>query len=113
MHMIEKQTCVFGGTITGQKSSFFIKCENIHTTSFASAEGEANTHMSILDEITAQRRTDVVEAKQRVSATQLRDQIRVTEERLGPALDVLARLNAPAVRSFSRWGRRSSSAFHG
>lgn len=55
--------------------------------------------MSILDDITAQRRADVAAAQLRVSQAQLREQIQATEAALGPALDVLARLNAPAVRA--------------
>lgn len=54
-------------------------------------------NMSILDEITKQRRVDVAAAKQHVTAQQLRDKIRETEAALGPALNVLDRLNAPVV----------------
>lgn len=53
--------------------------------------------MSILDEITEQRRVDVAAAKQHVTAQQLRDKIRETEAAFGPALNVLDRLNAPVV----------------
>ncbi|TYZ57730.1 hypothetical protein PybrP1_000714 [[Pythium] brassicae (nom. inval.)] len=57
--------------------------------------------MSILEEITAQRRADIAEAQQHVSEEQLRNRIRMTEATLGPALDVLARLNAPARAGFT------------
>ncbi|DAZ98929.1 TPA: LOW QUALITY PROTEIN: hypothetical protein N0F65_001368 [Lagenidium giganteum] len=51
--------------------------------------------MSILDEITAQRRLDVLAAKAQVLEEQLRNQIAQVEAQYGPALDVLKRLNAP------------------
>lgn len=53
--------------------------------------------MSILDEITEQRRVDVAAAKQHVTAQQLREKIREIEGTFGPALNVLDRLNAPVV----------------
>jgi hypothetical protein len=51
--------------------------------------------MSILDVIAEQRRADVAQAKLQVSEETLRARIQANE----PALDVIARLHAPAVRS--------------
>ncbi|TMW64388.1 hypothetical protein Poli38472_013010 [Pythium oligandrum] len=58
--------------------------------------------MSILDEITAQRRVDVAHAKQQVAPDALRTQIQTTEAQFGPALDVIQRLNAPAPNGWSQ-----------
>ncbi|GLE00662.1 hypothetical protein PINS_up009450 [Pythium insidiosum] len=58
--------------------------------------------MSILDDITAQRRADVAAAKQSVSAATLREKIEATERTFGPALNVIARLNAPAPAGWSQ-----------
>ncbi|KAJ0402615.1 hypothetical protein P43SY_007971 [Pythium insidiosum] len=62
----------------------------------------ATDSQPILDEITAQRRADVAAAKQIVSATALREKIEATERRLGPALNVIERLNAPAPAGWSQ-----------
>nr|BAP69055.1 RxLR effector candidate protein [Hyaloperonospora arabidopsidis Emoy2] len=57
---------------------------------------------NILEEIAAQRRLDVAAAKQSVSAEELVEKIRVTEETYGSALSVLDRLYAPARASPSK-----------
>ncbi|CAH0522614.1 unnamed protein product [Peronospora belbahrii] len=51
---------------------------------------------NILEEIAAQRRLDVVAAKQIVSTEQLMQKIENTESMYGPSLPVLDRVNAPA-----------------
>ncbi|RLN75198.1 hypothetical protein BBJ28_00010808 [Nothophytophthora sp. Chile5] len=68
--------------------------------------------MNILQEIAAQRRQDIAAAKQRVPAEQLVKEIEATENVYGPALPVLERLNAPAVRGIytlqKRKGRKEA-----
>jgi hypothetical protein len=54
--------------------------------------------MTILHEITAQRQLDVAAARAAVPPEKLRERIAAAEAAVGPALDVLARLNAPPVR---------------
>ena len=66
---------------------------------------------NILEEIAAQRRLDVAAAKQSVSAEELVEKIRVTEETYGSALSVLDRLYAPAVRQLRVQSERLCSVF--
>ncbi|KAJ0405198.1 hypothetical protein ATCC90586_008826 [Pythium insidiosum] len=107
---------------TGQIYDFFVNCGWVRTEANTSqisvpsitkpdaatkpaetgSSDAATDSQPILDEITAQRRADVAAAKQIVSATALREKIEATERRLGPALNVIERLNAPAPAGWSQ-----------
>lgn len=63
---------------------------------------------SILDEITAQRRVDVADAKRQKGEDELRTAVDAFEKQYGPPLDVLARLNAPPMRE--GWSRMALAA---
>ena len=66
---------------------------------------------NIIEEIAAQRRLDVAAAKRSVSAEQLAEKIRRTEDVCGPALCVLDRLYTPAVRRLPRVDRARSVCY--
>ncbi|KAF1317240.1 Tryptophan biosynthesis protein trp1, partial [Globisporangium splendens] len=102
----------------GHIYDFFVKCGWVQTENAAPKAGSVSPEccqwqhhtfaekknegrMSILDVITEQRRADVAAARLLVSEQQLRDRIRATETALGPALDVLGRLNAPVKQGWS------------
>jgi hypothetical protein len=83
--------------LTGSVSLKCYLVQDCNIARYAFPKKKNEGRMSILDVITEQRRADVAAARLVVSEQQLRDQIRATEAALGPALDVLDRLNAPVV----------------